>query len=102
MPKQARPIVEIVELLSKKWVMRVIWELRGEPMTFRELQSECERMSPSVLNDRLKLLREAELVEKKSDRGYGLTDMGQELLEVYKPLNRWAIAWQVKRRNRET
>lgn len=98
MPIQTRAIVEIVDLLSKKWVMRVIWELRGEPMTFRELQSACEKLSPTVLNDRLKLLREAQLVKKNSERGYGLTDIGQELLEVYKPLNRWAVEWQAKRR----
>jgi DNA-binding HxlR family transcriptional regulator len=94
-------IAEIVELLGKKWVMRIIWELRGAPLTFRELQKACENLSPTVLNSRLKLLREARLVEKGPDRGYGLTGMGRELLEVYKPLNRWAVNWQLQRNQGE-
>lgn len=97
MKEQIPAIAEIVELLGKKWVMRIIWELRGEPLTFRELQSACENLSPTVLNSRLKLLRETQLLDKHLDRGYDLTAMGRELLEVYKPLNHWAIAWQQAR-----
>ncbi|MDD3762966.1 MAG: helix-turn-helix domain-containing protein [Nevskiales bacterium] len=87
-------IAEIVDLLSKKWVMRIIWELRAGPLTFRQLQSACNDLSPTVLNNRLKLLRDAQLALNDPSRGYTLTDMGRDLLEVYKPLNQWAIAWQ--------
>ena len=97
MNKQVPAIAEIVELLGKKWVMRIIWELRSKPLTFRELQSACENLSPTVLNSRLKLLRENRLLDKHLDRGYDLTAMGRELLEVYKPLNQWAIVWQKAR-----
>jgi DNA-binding HxlR family transcriptional regulator len=90
-------IAEIIDLLSQKWMMRIIWELRNEPMTFRELQKACGKLSPTVLNIRLKLLRDAEIAQKHKDHGYTLTHMGQELLEVYKPLNEWAIDWQTKR-----
>ena len=90
-------IAEIVDLLSKKWVMRIIWELRAGPLTFRELQAACEGLSPTVLNSRLKLLQHAQLTHRDATRGYGLTDMGQDLLEVYKPLNRWAMTWQANR-----
>lgn len=95
-------IAEIIDLLSQKWVMRIIWELRDEPMTFRELQSACGKLSPTVLNNRLKLLREAQIAQKKKDNGYTLTNMGSELLEVYKPLNQWAIDWQIKREQPKT
>ena len=97
MKKQTHAIAEIVDLLGKKWVMRVIWELRGKPLTFRELQSACGNISPTVLNSRLKLLRETRSLETHLDRGYDLTAIGRELLEVYKPLNQWAIAWQKMR-----
>ena len=30
-----------MELLHRRWMMRVIWELRGGPLTFRALQSAC-------------------------------------------------------------
>lgn len=95
--QQARAIAEIVDLLSKKWVMRIIWELRSGALTFRELQAACGGLSPTILNNRLKLLQEAQLAGKDATSGYSLTDMGLDLLEVYKPLNRWAINWQAKR-----
>ena len=102
MSKEIPAIAEIVELLGKKWVMRIIWELRTEPLTFRELQAACEDLSPTVLNNRLKLLQEAQLTQKDPTRGYGLTEMGEDLLEVYKPLNRWAITWQANRKHQKT
>ncbi|MEH6610102.1 MAG: helix-turn-helix domain-containing protein [Halioglobus sp.] len=95
-------IAEIIDLLSQKWMMRIIWELRNDPMTFRELQKACGKLSPTVLNIRLKVLREAEIAQKHKDHGYTLTHMGQELLEVYKPLNEWAIDWQIKRKKTKT
>lgn len=98
----APAIAEVIDLLSQKWVMRIIWELRNDPMTFRALQKACGNLSPTVLNDRLKLLREAEITQKLKDNGYTLTGMGQELLEVYKPLNEWAINWQTKRKSPKT
>ena len=77
--------------------MRIIWELRATPLTFRQLQSACGDLSPTVLNNRLKLLREARLTTNNPSQGYELTDMGRGLLDVYKPLNEWAIAWQAAR-----
>lgn len=95
--KNTRPIVEIIELLGKKWVMRIIWELREEPLTFRALQSACDNISPTVLNSRLKLLESTLIVERRASGGYTLTACGKALLDVYKPLDQWAIAWQKQR-----
>lgn len=95
-------IAEIINLLSQKWMMRIIWELRNEPLSFRELQKACGKLSPTVLNNRLKRLREAEIAKKLTENGYTLTPMGQELLEVYKPLNEWAKEWQKIRRQPES
>jgi DNA-binding HxlR family transcriptional regulator len=49
-------------------------------------------MSPSVLNARLKDLREARLVELVP-AGYQLTPAGAELIKLLQPLNRWAERW---------
>ncbi|CAA0125092.1 Uncharacterised protein [Halioglobus japonicus] len=100
MSKEVPAIAEIVDLLSKKWVMRIIWELREGPLTFRELQVACEGLSPTVLNNRLKLLQVNQLLGKDDVRGYVLTAMGLELLEVYKPLNHWAKRWQANRKQK--
>jgi DNA-binding transcriptional ArsR family regulator len=48
---------------GRHWALRVIWELRDEPLSFRSLQERCEGMSSSVLNQRLQELRAAGIVE---------------------------------------
>jgi DNA-binding HxlR family transcriptional regulator len=72
--------------------LRVLWELRGEPLTFRALQQACGGLSPSVLNLRLTDLRETALLEP-GDRGYALTPLGRELLALLLPLTAFAEKW---------
>lgn len=96
MTNQRPAIAEIIDLLSKKWVMRIIWELRDETLSFRQLQQACGDVSPTVLNQRLKLLKEGQIVVLENPSGYQLTAMGRELLEVYKPLGEWAQRWQAQ------
>ena len=69
--------------------MRVIWELRHGPMTFRELQARCGGISSSVLAQRLAELRGAGIAAE----GNVLTAEGHELLEAYEPLGAWAERW---------
>jgi DNA-binding HxlR family transcriptional regulator len=83
----------LLDLLGRRWMMRVIWELRGtEPLNFRALQQRCDGMSSSVLNRRLAELRVAGIVQQE-ERGYGLTLEGRRLLEFYPELNAWAERW---------
>jgi len=92
-PKR-QPLAEIIDLLGKKWVMRIIWELRDAPLTFRALQTACDGLSPSVLNNRLKLLEAKLIIEKHDPSGYGVTRWGESLLEIQAPLGKWAKRWQ--------
>jgi DNA-binding HxlR family transcriptional regulator len=82
----------LLDLLGRRWAMRVIWELRGEPLTFRDLQAACDGMSSSVLNQRLGELREAGIAERAGE-GFRLTDEGRRLLEAFAPLDAWARRW---------
>ena len=82
----------LLDLLGRRWALRVIWELREGPLSFRELQARCGGISSSVLNDRLSELRAAGIAEAGAD-GYRLTGEGRELLELYGPLNAWAERW---------
>lgn len=86
------PIMAAFDLLGRRWAMGIIWNLSRGPATFRVLQSSCETISPSILNSRLKDLREAGLVERATD-GYQLTAMGEELLGLLQPLGNWSIKW---------
>lgn len=90
--RTGRPLMALLDLLGRRWTLRVVWELRGEPLSFRALQAACEGMSPSVLNQRLAELREALLVEA-GETGYMLTPRGRELMLLFEPIQRWAESW---------
>ena len=83
----------LLDLLGRRWSMRIIWELRDQPLGFRELQAACGGMSPSVLNLRLSELHKALIVQADRDGRYQLSPRGRELLKLFAPLNRWAESW---------
>jgi len=88
-----RPIMVLLDLLGKRWTLRILWELyHGGPVTFRELRTKCEEVSPTLLNSRLKDLRNLNLLELSSN-GYGLTKQGQSLTLKLAPLDTWANEW---------
>jgi DNA-binding HxlR family transcriptional regulator len=89
--KSGRPIMALLDLLGRRMALRILWELRERSLTFRALQ-EAAQTNPSVLNGRLRELREAHLVEHGED-GYALTPHGQELLTKFLPLHVWADGW---------
>ncbi len=97
--KTGRPIMALLDLLGRRWTMRVLWELRGESLSFRALQEACEGMSPSVLNQRLAELREALIVEA-GEQGYALTSRGRELVLLFEPIGRWSESWARAQRER--
>lgn len=81
-----------LDLLGRRWTLRIIWELRGgRVLTFRALRAACDDISPTVLNNRLAELREANVVEH--DDGYRLTRRGRALIAALAPLNQWAEDW---------
>jgi DNA-binding HxlR family transcriptional regulator len=89
-----RPIMALLDLLGRRWALRVLWELRsGSVPSFRELQSRCGGVSSSVLTDRLTELREAGIVERADD-GYRLSARGADLAEVMLLMAKWAADWQ--------
>jgi DNA-binding HxlR family transcriptional regulator len=83
----------LLDLLGRRGTLRLLWELRdGRPQGFRLLRASAGEMSPSVLNARLKELRESRIVELGAE-GYALTPGGLELLKRLQPLQRWADRW---------
>lgn len=91
--KSGAPIMALFDLLGRRWAMGVLWTLcENEPSTFRDLQEKCESISPGVLNQRIKELRLAQLIER-SDDGYVSTQLGRELYDQLVPLGAWAKIW---------
>ena len=92
--RTGRPIMALLDLLGRRWALRILWELRGEPLTSRALRSACDEASPTVLQARLTELREAGFVELGDGGGYGLTPLGRNLCETFMPLHRFAERWR--------
>jgi DNA-binding HxlR family transcriptional regulator len=93
--RSGRPVMVLLDLLGRRWALRVLWELREGPVPFRALQERCDGMSSSVLNQRIAELRGAEVVEL-SDAGYRLTAEGERLLDGLAPLQAWAERWAAR------
>jgi DNA-binding HxlR family transcriptional regulator len=88
-----RPIMALLDLLGRRWSLRILYELREESLSFRALRSRCDDVSPSVLNSRLAELRESGFVELRDGGGYTVTRFGQELCRVLVDLNGFAARW---------
>lgn len=82
----------LFDLLGRTWAMGVLWQLQDGPYTFRELQQRCESISPTILNSRIKDLREAEMAERTLE-GYQLTERGGRLIQLIRPFGDWSREW---------
>jgi DNA-binding HxlR family transcriptional regulator len=81
----------LLDVLGRRGALRVLWELRGDPLTFRALQNACES-NPGSLNTRLTEMRELGIV-KHAEGGYRLTEHGRSLVNALAPLQVWADDW---------
>ena len=92
--RTGRPIMALLDLLGRRWTLRIVWELREDrALTSRALRTACDEASPTIMQARLTELREAGLVELAPGEGYRLTGLGKELSENFQPLYRFAERW---------
>ena len=92
--RTGRPVMVLLDLMGRRWTLRIIWELREDrALTSRALRTACDEASPTVLNERLKELREAGFVALGEAGGYALTPLGKELLKTVLPLHGFAERW---------
>jgi len=82
-----------LDLLGRRWALRVLWELRDGPQSFRALRARCDEVSPTVLNQRLAELRASRIVAHERGLGYALGPEGESLLAALAPLHDWAARW---------
>ncbi|WP_405927576.1 winged helix-turn-helix transcriptional regulator [Streptomyces sp. NBC_00035] len=84
-----------LDLLGRRWTLRVIWELHrgGGPIGFRDLQRRCDDMSSSVLSTRLTELREAGITTSTAHSAWHLTPLGDDLVTAMGPLLDWSRSW---------
>jgi len=92
------PISKATEIIGEKWTLLILRELLLGTSRFSDFQRSMSRISPTVLNKRLKMLEEKGIVLKKRLSGqkgfeYRLTAMGMELEPIIEHLATWGQRW---------
>jgi DNA-binding HxlR family transcriptional regulator len=82
-----------MDLLGRRWALRLLWELRDGPLGPRDVLQRCDGLSSSVLYDRLRELTDAELIARDDRGAYGLTVAGAGLRDALAPLDEWSRQW---------
>ena len=95
-----RPLMAAMDLLGRRWALRLMWELRDGGLGARALLARCDGLSSSVLYERLRELADAGLVERGADEAYVLTPIGASLGTALDPLDGWSRRWASVRRAR--
>ena len=83
-----------LDLLGRRWALRIVWELRDGAVGARDLQRRCDGMSSSVLYQRLTELQNANLLVKDTVGAYRLSEIGARLGGALSPLIEWSSDWQ--------
>jgi DNA-binding HxlR family transcriptional regulator len=91
-----KAVETVLDLLGRRWALRLVWELRRSTLSFSELR-ERTGISPSVLSARLRELVQADVLERAPGRRYRLSGRGRELARILYELNRWAEQHQTGR-----
>jgi DNA-binding HxlR family transcriptional regulator len=84
-----RAVESVLDLLGRRWALRLVWELRRSTLSFSELR-ERTGISPTVLSARLRELVDSGVLERDGGRRYRLSGRGRELARILYELNRWA------------
>lgn len=91
--KTGRPVMALLDLLGRRWMLRILWELRENPLTSRELRAACDDASPTVMQQRLSEMRDAGFIVLREEGGYAQTELGKELMLTLLPLYHFADRW---------
>jgi DNA-binding HxlR family transcriptional regulator len=87
-----RPLMAALDLLGRRWALRVLWELRNGPVGARDLLQRCAGLSSSVLYERFRDLQDAGLVQRDGQQ-WELTSLGADLRAALGPLDAWSSRW---------
>lgn len=86
-----------IELLSRKWVLRIVEALQGAPMRQFQLRAALSKIQPRVLRETLRIMEEGRLIERQfvdGDLGgtsvlYCLSDAGRRLPALIRAIAEW-------------
>ena len=95
------PIERGMRLLGGKWKGSILWHLKDGPVRFNDLARQLGGASKKMVNQRLKEMEEAGLLERRvlSTRpiavAYEITDFGRSALDVLDQLRAWSEAQDI-------
>ena len=94
------PISSTLDIVGDKWSLLIIRDmLIKHKKTFKDISNSDERIAPSILSARLKLLESYQLIfrtktaENKKENIYLLTDKGVELAPIITEFTLWGDKW---------
>ncbi len=91
------PIAAALDVIGERWSLLIIRELSFGPRRFSQIRKALPGLSPNLLIDRLRVLVEQEIIERREDAGMGvratylLTTSGSDLLPILQSLAQWGI-----------
>jgi len=92
------PVAKATEIVGERWTLLILRELLLGTCRFNDFQRALSRVSPTLLNKRLKSLEERGIILKKKISGqkgheYRLTASGKELAPLIETLAVWGMRW---------
>jgi DNA-binding HxlR family transcriptional regulator len=92
------PVAKATEIVGERWTLLIIRELMLGTCRFNDFQRALSRISPTLLNQRLKSLEAQGIIIKKKKSGqqgyeYRLTAAGKELAPLIETLAIWGMRW---------
>ncbi len=95
---EACPVSRASSVLCERWTFQIVRKMMLGSTRFSEFQRYLPKISPSLLNSRLKLLEERGIIVKRripERRGneYQLSPSGKALAPVLHEMGKWGMQW---------
>jgi len=95
---EACPVSRAASVLCERWTLQIIREMMLGATRFSEFQKYLPRISPSLLNARLKMLTDQGIIVRRrtpEKRGYEyqLAPAGKALIPVVTEIGKWGMRW---------
>jgi DNA-binding HxlR family transcriptional regulator len=90
------------DIIGSKWTAIIVHDLSEGPRRFSELERSCPGISPRTLSERLRVLEQDDIIEKRAAARraeYELTEKGTALLPIIEEMRRFGHQWLVEDEN---
>src|SRR4051812_36276320 len=94
-------VAACAEIIGAKWTALLVHDMSEGPRRFSQLEHSCAGISPRTLSERLRVLEDEGIVERRSYPEspprveYELTEKGNALLPIIAEMRRFGHSWLV-------